>query len=375
MFKAGRRLPAGRREFIMKHLIAKAVQGQDLDRGEMAEAMELILSGQARSSQMAALLTALRLKGETVEEIAAAAEAVRRFSPRLAVKGDFVVLDRDEINLDDETIAKTCFFEGDGTQTFNISTATALVAAGGGLKVAKCGARTESVFCGSADVVSALGVNLELTLTEVERCLEQIGLGFLYANVFHTSLAGVAQVREEIGVRSIFNLIGPLTNPAGAQAQVLGVYLPERIELMAQVLDRLGCRQAMVVYGQDTLDELSITGPSRLAYLKEGRIETMEIVPEDLGLTRAAAEEIRGGSALRNAEIIEQILEGAPGPRRDVVLMNAAAAFTVAGSAGDLREGIEAAKESIDSGRALQVLDDLRVFTARCGVYQHKDVS
>ena len=295
--------------------------------------------------------------------------------PRMRAPLDVVVLDRDEINLDEETVAKTCSLDGAETRTFNISTATALVAAGGGLTVAKYGARAESTFCGSANVVTGLGVNLDLTHTEVERGLKQVGLGFLYANLFHTSLAMLTQVREEIGVRTVFNLVGPLVNPAGGSRQVLGVYLPERCELMAEVLKLLGREEAMVVCGEDTLDELSNTGPTLIYHLKNGEIRSYELKPEDLGLPRAAPEDISGGGAEGNASIIQRILEGEQGPRRDVVLLNAAAAFMVAGVAGDFQEGLVLAAKSIDSGQALKKLDDLIDFTANCGVYQHKDVS
>jgi anthranilate phosphoribosyltransferase len=337
--------------------------------------MEAVLDPATPHAQSAALLTALRMKGETVDEIAAAAEVMRRNSPKIQVDSDAVVLDRDEINVDEETVTKTCSLDGAETRTFNISTATALTAAGGGLQVAKSGARYESTFCGSADVVAALGVNLDLTLTEVERCIKRIGLGFLYASLFHNSLIPAVRVREEIGLRTIFNLIGPLSNPAGAVRQVLGVYLPERTELMCRVLMKLGCREAMVVCGQDTFDELSTTGPTRVARLTNGEITTYDLQPEDAGLKRASAQDISGGGREANAKIIRAILEGEKGPRRDVTLLNAAAAFMVGGRASDFKEGVALAEEAIDSGRAKKVLDDLVEFTGKCGVYQHKDVS
>ena len=360
---------------MIRHYIQKVTSGQDLSPSEMTEAMELIFNNQTKPSQVAALLVALRLKGETADEIAAAAGIIREHTPTIRIPEGVVVLDRDEINLDEETVAKTCSLNGASTRTFNISTATALVVAGGGVKVAKYGSRAETTFCGSANVVSALGVNLDITLTEVERCIRQVGIGFLYAHLFHTPLALPTQVREEIGVRTIFNLTGPLANPARGDAQILGVYLPERTELMANVLERLGSRQAMVVYGQDTLDEISITGPTRIHHLKDGWIKAYEMVPEDVGLKRADLTDIDGGDAQRNAEIIREILEGAAGARRDVVLINAAAAFLVAGRAADMGEGLELARESIDSGNASQKLKELIAFTEECGVYQHKDVS
>ncbi len=359
---------------MIRQYIGKVAQGENLTQSEMTEAMEVMLKGDVRPTQMAALLMALRIKGETPEEIAAAARVVRDRSPRIKVPSGVVVLDRDEINLDEETVSKTCSINGEHTRIFNISTATALVAAGGGLKVAKTGARAESTFCGSADVVSALGVNLDLTHTEIERCIDQVGLGFLYAHLFHTPLSMPTQVREDIGIRTIFNLIGPLTNPAAGEAQVLGVYIPERTQLMAEALSTLGSRKAMVVYGEDTLDEVSITGLTRVAYLSDGAIETKELVPEDVGLNRAAPDEISGGSDTENADIIKDIIGGAPGARRDVVLLNAAAAFMVAEQAEDWKTGLDMARESIDSGRAKAKLDELIDFTAQCGVYQHKEL-
>ncbi|MFH1091165.1 MAG: anthranilate phosphoribosyltransferase [Pseudomonadota bacterium] len=360
---------------MIRAYISQVVQGENLSPEEMTEAMELILRNKVRPTQAAALLVGLRLKGETRSEIAAAARVMRRYMPRIRVPAGAVVLDRDEINLDEETVAKTCSLVGGETRTFNVSTATALVAAGGGLPVAKFGSRAESTFCGSANVISALGVNLDLTLTEVERCVKQVGLGFLYAKLFHSPLARVTQIREEIGIRTIFNLIGPLSNPAGGESQVLGVYLSERTELMAQVLSDLGCRSAMVVCGQDTLDELSNTGPTRITRLVNGAIDTFDLIPEEVGLRRAAPEEISGGGAEQNAKIIREILEGQPGARRDVVLLNAAAAFMAAGRTASWADGLELAAQSIDSGQAKAKLDQLIAFTAVCGVYQHKDVS
>jgi len=362
---------------MLKGFIAKLAEGSHLTEAEMSRAMDLILTGQVGRNQIAALLMGLRIRGETADEIVAAARVMRRrirARQRLDVGPGLIVLDRDEINVDDETVAKTCRLNG-GTQTFNISTATALVAAACGLKVAKCGARTQSRFCGSGDVVQALGVNLDLTLTEVERCVRQVGLGFLYAPVFHTPLTRVNEVREDLGIRTIFNLIGPLTNPARSEIQILGVYLPERTELMAQVLGRLEVRQAYVVCGQDTLDEMSVTGPTRVSRLEDGRISTFELNPEDLDLERAPVEAISGGDAARNAAIIREILDGATGPRRDVVCLNAAAALHAAGRVKDLKEGLGLAAGALESGRARAKLEELIDFTLNCGVYQRQDLT
>ena len=359
---------------MIRQYINQVVRGERLTEAEMTEAMEALLSDQVKPSQMAAFLLALRMRGETPEEIAAAARVVRRHTARISIPNGVVVLDRDEINLDEETVTKTCSLNGGDTRIFNISTATALVAAGAGLKVAKSGARTESTFCGSANVVSALGVNLDLTLTEVERCIEQVGIGFLYAHLFHTPLAAPTQVREDIGIRTIFNIIAPLLNPADGQAQVIGVYSPDRTELMSKALQLLGCPDAMAIYGLDTLDEMSITGPTKISHLKNGTIDTFDLTPEDVGLTRTHPAAISGGNAEDNAAIIRQVIDGVPGPRRDVVTLNAAAAFLVSGRARDWKEGLEIARDSIDSGQAKNKLDELISFTANCGVYQHKEL-
>lgn len=360
---------------MIRRFINQVVRGEHLSRAEMTEAMELIIQGQAKPSQTAAFLVALRVNGESVTELAAAAEVVRSFSPRIQIQDPAIVLDRDEINIDEETVSKTCSLNGNETRTFNISTATAFVVAAAGLKVAKSGSRAESPFCGSANVVAALGVNLDLTLTEVERCIDQVGIGFLYASLFHSPLAHPTRIREEIGVQTIFNSIGPLINPARATRQILGVYYPERTEFMAKVLLELGYQEAMVVHGQDTLDELSVTGPSVITHLKNGFFRTITLTPGDLGWTTYRLDDISGGVAERNASIIREILNGQPGPRRQVVLLNAAAAFIVAGVASDWQTGVALAAEAIDSGRAKSKLEALIDFTARCGVYQHRDFS
>ena len=354
----------------------KIIQGEHLDRVEMGELMEAMLSGRMRPVETAAALTGLRLNGETIEEIVAAAETLRqRMGWGNAVSTDrpLVCLDRDEINVDQETMTQACSLHG-GTQTFNISTAAALTAAAAGVGVAKFGSLTESNFCGSGDVVSALGVNLELTATESERCLDQIGLCFLYAPLFQGPLSHALSVRRELGLRTIFNLIGPLASPVRAEAQVLGVYSPDQCPPMAHVLDRLGVGSAYVVCGSDTLDEFSITGPSRVSHLKNGYIKTFDLRPEDLGLKPAAVADISGGDEKDNARCVREVLDGVPGPRRDVVLLNAAAALHAAGLAADLPTGLKAAAEAIDSGAALAKLEELIIFTAGCGVYQHKEL-
>ena len=351
---------------MIKEAIAIVVSGRDLQEEEMEAAMNDILSGNATPAQIGAFIAALRIKGETVEEITAAARAMRSRAVKINVKNGLVNLDRDEINVEDETVLDTCGTGGDGTNTFNISTATAFVAAGGGVRVAKHGNRAVSSRCGSADVLSNLGVRLDLNHSSIEQCIREIGIGFLYAPLFHGAMKHAAGPRTEVGIRSLFNLLGPLTNPASATTQVLGVYSPGLTETMAGVLDRLGTREAFVVCGEDTLDEISLCGPTRMTHLKAGSIRTSRVAPEDFGFERAAAESIRGGNAGDNARIIRRVLGGEEGPKRDVVVLNAAAAFVAAGAESDFKRGVERAQDSIDSGRALGKLDALIEFTQDC---------
>jgi anthranilate phosphoribosyltransferase len=358
----------------MKTAIARVVRGEDLDEKEMAGAMGAIIDGRATPAQIGAFVTALRLKGETVEEITGAARALRARAVTLNVNNHSVNLDRDEINIEEETILDTCGTGGDETRTFNVSTATALVAAGAGVKVAKHGNRAVSSLCGSADVLEQLGVNLDLTRSDVERCLREVGIGFLYAPLFHGAMKQVAGPRREIGLRTIFNLLGPLTNPAGASAQVLGVYAPDLTEKLARVLQALGSREAFVVYGQGSLDEISICGPTRVSHLKDNQVKTFELTPEELGFRRAGLEAIRGGDAAANARIIRAILSGEPGPKRDMVLMNAAAAFLAAGLDRSFPEGLRRGAEAIDSGRAAAKLDQLISFSQGCRPFLRKAI-
>ncbi len=341
---------------MIQQAIAKAVEREDLSEAEMMDVMEEITAGTTTQAQMGALMIALRMKGEAVEEIAGAAKVMRAKSTAIPVGASDVSLDREEINVDTETIVDTCGTGGDGTHTFNVSTTTAFVAAGAGLRVAKHGNRSVSSLCGSADVVETLGIRLDLTPDEVGACIDQVGIGFLYAPMLHGAMRHVVGPRREIGLRTLFNLLGPLTNPAGATVQVLGVYREELTEKLARVLKRLGCRSAFVVYGQGSYDEISIVGPSRLTRLDDGEIRTSELTPEDVGLKRYHPEEIRGGDAKKNAAITLEVLGGEPGARRDMVLINAAAVLTAAGKARTLTEGVTMAAEAIDSGRALTKL-------------------
>ncbi len=300
---------------MIKEAIGKVVRGDHLTEVEMEITMDEIMAGRATPAQIGAFATALRLKGETVDEITGAARAMRRKGIKINLNNHLVNLDRDEINVEEETILDTCGTGGDGTNTFNVSTACAFVAAGAGVNVAKHGNRAVSSLCGSADVIESLGVKLEISSSEVERCIKEIGIGFLYAPIFHGAMKYAAGPRQEIGIRTIFNLLGPLTNPAEASAQVIGVYDPALTEKIAHVLKRLGTREAFVVCGEGTLDEISICGSTRISHLKNGEIKTFDLTPEEAGLKRAVPEDIKGGNAPENARIIREILDGRQGPK------------------------------------------------------------
>lgn len=359
---------------MIKDAIARVVRGQDLTEEEMSVAMDEILTGLATSAQIGSLITALRVKGETVDEITGAAKAMRRRATKIKLNNHLVNIDRDEINIEEETILDTCGTGGDGTYTFNVSTVTAFVVAGGGIKVAKHGQRAVSGHCGSADVLKALGLKLDINHANAVQCMEEFGIAFLYAPLFYGAMKYPALPRQEIGIRTIFNLLGPLTNPAGATAQVMGVYDPALTLKMAQVLERLGTREAFVVCGEGTFDEISICGSTRISHLKQGKIDTFHITPEEYGFKRAKPEEIEGGNAKENARIIREILEGEKGPKRDMVLLNAAAAFIAAGLDENLEGGLGRAGEAIDSGQARQKLDDVVSFTQKCGYLVRKEL-
>jgi len=352
---------------MIKESVAKVVAGEDLTQSEMEETMNEIMTGAATPAQIGAFITALRMKGETVEEITGAAKVMRAKATKLEITNHLLNVDRDDINIEDETILDTCGTGGDGTNTFNVSTATAFVAAGGGIRVAKHGNRAVSSQCGSADVLESLGVKLDIDKSDVEKCILEVGIGFLFAPLFHGAMKYAAGPRQEIGLRTVFNLLGPLTNPAGATAQVLGVYDPGLTEKIARVLGRLGTAEAFVVCGEGTFDEISITSPTRVSHLKDGNVRTFDITPEDFGFTRASADDIKGGDAQKNADIIRKILQGEEGPKRDMVLLNAGAAFAAAGLAPDIEKGIQMARDSIDSGKAKEKLDELILFTQNCG--------
>jgi anthranilate phosphoribosyltransferase len=351
---------------MIKELISKVVKGEDLTEAEAEKAMEEIMTGTATPAQIGAFIIALRLKGETVDEITGAARAMRAKATKINVNNHLINLDRDEINIDDETILDIVGTGGDGTRTFNVSTTTAFVAAGGGIKVAKHGNRAVSSLCGSADVLENLGVNLDATSTDVEKCINEIGIGFLYAPIFHGAMKHAAAPRQEIGIRSIFNLLGPVTNPAGASVQVLGVYEQSLTDKIAFVLKRLGTKEAFVVCGEGTFDEISICGPTKVSHLKDDNVSTFQMTPEEYDFKRAHLEDIVGGDAKENANIVRHILNGEKGPKRDMVLLNASAAFVAAGLCDNFNEGIEIAADSIDSGKASAKLEKLIEFTRQC---------
>ena len=348
---------------MLKQVIQKVVDRSNLSEEEMEAAMEVIMSGQATPAQIGAFITALRLKGETIEEITGAARVMRRKATRIRVDNASINIDRDKANLDLETIVDTCGTGGDGTNTFNVSTTAAFVVAGCGLRVAKHGNRSVSSLCGSADVIESLGVNLDIPPAVVEKCLNQVGIGFLYAPALHGAMKYAIGPRREIGIRTIFNILGPLTNPAGANVQVLGVYEKELTPVLAEVLNKLGTRSAFVVYGEGSLDEISISGKTQVSELKNGQVTTYTIEPEDFGLPRAHLNDIRGGDVQENAGIVLSVLQGEPGPRRDMVLLNAAAALVAAGRAADFPDGITQAAEAIDAGRALEKLEEMKAIT------------
>jgi anthranilate phosphoribosyltransferase len=351
---------------MIKEAIAKVIRGENLSEEETGTAMGEILDGNATSAQIGSFTTALRMKGETVDEITGAAKAMRSRITKVELDNHMVNIDRDEINIEDETILDTCGTGGDGTNTFNVSTATALVVAGGGVKVAKYGQRTETNYCGSAKVLEALGLKLDISRTDVERSIREIGIGFLYAPLFYGAMKYPIGPRREMGFRTIFNLLGPLTNPAGSTVQILGVYHPDLTDKMAQVLKNLGTQEAFVVCGEETFDEISICGPTKVTHLKDGEINTFQMTPEEYGLKSAQLDDIRGGSAEENARIISNILDGESGPKRDMVVLNAGAAFVAAGLDRKFEEGIKRASKAIDSGHAKEKLEALIYFTQDC---------
>jgi anthranilate phosphoribosyltransferase len=345
---------------LIAEAIKKAVDRSDLTVEEAESVLEQIMTGEATDAQIAALLTALRMKGETADELTGFARVMRRKAapvrPRSMVNAAMGGTER-------EALIDTCGTGGDVSGSFNVSTAAAFVVAGCGVRVAKHGNRSVSSRCGSADVVEALGVKIELSPDRISSSIDEVGIGFLHAPLLHEAMKYVAPARKQMGIRTVFNMLGPLTNPAGANAQVIGVYAGHLTELLAEVLGALGTRRALVVHGADGLDEISVTSESKITELREGGITTYAVRPEDFGLTRASLKEIQGGDAEENARIILEVLQGTPGPRRDIVLMNAAAALVASSKVESFQEGIAAATESIESGKARAKLQSLIEFT------------
>jgi len=357
---------------ILDALHRIANQGQSLARAEAREVMAEVLAGNCTDAQIAALLMALRMKGETVEEIVGFAEAIRAAATPLPIASagalDLSGTGRDpllESSLADTSLVDTSGTGGDASGTFNISTATAFVTAGAGVRVAKHGNRSISSKCGSADVMEALGVNIQLTPERAAQCLREVGICFLYAPDLHSSMKQVQKVRRELRLRTMFNLLGPLTNPAHASGQVVGVYALDMVEKLAEALSMLGLHRALVVHGLDGLDEITITGPTRVAEARDGSVRTYEVDPEEFSMKRATLADISGGDAAENATIVREVLSGNKSPRRDVVVLNSAAALVAAGRADHLADGIPLAAQSIDSGAAAAKLAALVAFSAK----------
>ncbi len=331
-----------------------------LSREEARVVMSEVLSGQCTNAQIGALLVALHMKGETVEEIVGFAEAIRAAATPLKLHAEPVL---DASGTGRDALVDTCGTGGDTSGTFNISTATAFVVAGAGVRVAKHGNRSVTSKCGSADVMEALGVNINLPPERMAACLKEVGMAFLFTPVVHSAMKYVQPVRRELHLRTVFNLLGPLTNPAQATSQVVGVYAAELVDKLAEALSMLGLHRALVVHGSDGLDEITITGPTRIGEVREGQIRTYEVTPEEFGFARATLEDISGGDAQMNAGLIREVLAGKKSARRDIVLLNAAAGLVAAGRADHLRDAVPLAVESIDSGAAQKKLDSLIAFT------------
>lgn len=332
---------------MLKKSLERLIRHEDLTEAEMIEVMDQIMEGVATPAQIGGILTALRVKGETVEEITGAARVMRQKSLKVNYTAPIVI--------------DTCGTGGDGANTFNISTTVAFIVSAAGIPVAKHGNRAMSSKCGSADLLEALGIRVDLAPEQIEKCLRHTGIGFMFAPVFHQSMKYAIGPRRELGFRTIFNMLGPLTNPAGVNCQLIGVYTPELTRILAEVLLHLDVKQAMVVHGAGGLDELSLEGPNYVSFLKDGSITNFTVTAQDAGLPSASNQLLSGGTALENAKLTEGILNGSvTGPRRDAVLLNAAAAFLVADRVTDLKEGVALAKHLIDNKDAAAKLEELR---------------
>lgn len=337
---------------MIREAIASVASGRSLDLEDAAAAMQEIMEGEATPSQLGAFLTALHIKGETPEEIAGMARVMREKAFKVNVAGPLI---------------DTCGTGGDGKNSFNVSTAAAFVAAGAGLKVAKHGNRAASGSCGSADVLEALGVKIDLPPAGVERCINEIGIGFMFAPVFHPAMRHAAPVRREIGIRTVFNILGPLTNPAGAQSQLLGIAYPGLGDKIAEVLKLLGIHHAIIVHGDDGLDELTLTGKTTIWEVLDGVIHSWTLPVERAGLSRASLEDIRGGDREENAATMRRVFQGEKGPVRDAVLLNSGAVLLAGDKTDAVRQGVKMAAEVIDSGAALQKLDALVELSQQLG--------
>src|SRR3954467_8036592 len=346
---------------ITEALHSVANHQRSLSRDQARAVMGEILAGKTTDAQIAALLVALHMKGETVDEIVGFAEAIRTAAASIYLNSETL----DVSGTERDALVDTCGTGGDASGTFNISTATALTVAGAGVRVAKHGNRSVTSKCGSADVVEALGVNISLPPARMAACLKEVGIAFLFAPSMHSAMKYVQPARRELRLRTVFNLLGPLTNPAGASAQVVGVYSESLVEKLASALLMLGLKRALVVHGRDGLDEISISGPTKVAEVRDGWMTAYEISPEQFGFTPAPLESISGGDAKANAEIIREILDGKRSPRRDVVLLNAAAALVAAGKSDSIKDAVPMAEKSLDSGAAKSKLDALVAFTTR----------
>jgi len=338
---------------MFKENLSKIVKRENLNEEQMSEMITEIFSGDITDAQIGAMMAALATKGETFEELAGAARAMRRKALRIQTSAS--------------TVVDTCGTGGDGAHTFNISTTTSFVVAACGVTVAKHGNRSVSSQCGSADLLEALGVKLDTAPEIVEEAVQDIGIGFLFAPLYHGAMRFAAKARKEVGLRSIFNMLGPLTNPAGANCQLLGVYAPELTEMFAHALQLLGAKRAFVVHGHDGLDEISVCAPTRISELKDGLIRTYDISPEQFFSERAKPADLLGGNPQENAQITRNILNGEKGPKRNVVLINAAAALVAAGQAEDLKQGIRMAETAIDDGGAAKKMEALIKYSQENG--------
>ncbi len=336
---------------MIKEAIAKVAERIDLSETEAEAVMREIMEGAATSAQIAAYITALRMKGESLSEICGSARVMREKSLKIRVN--------------DPNVVDTCGTGGDQRHTFNISTTVAFVLAGAGVTVAKHGNRSVSSLCGSADVLKALGVKIDIPSERVEVCVNEIGIGFLFAPLFHGAMKYAAVPRQEIGIRTLFNILGPLTNPAAAAVQVMGVFSAGLTDLLAQVLLNLGSRHCFVVHGIDGLDEITVTGKSRMSEGKDGRVASYFIEPSDVGLPMGTPADLTGGDPEMNAAILNAILKGEKGPRRDIVLMNAAPALVAVGLSKNMKDAVALAEESINSGKAIEKLSALCEMTHR----------